>query len=203
MVFMSRTQAERSAATQARLLEAALACLVERGYHGTSTAAVCRRAGVTRGAQLHHYPTKAALLAAAVEHVFTVRHEELRARLAAGPLGLEALVDHLWEIYSGPTLAAWQELVVASRTDAALRRVVKRVDARFTADAEVTFRSMFKLPAGVDVAAATRVVLALFDGLALANVVVRDAPLARRALTELRRLLAPWLAGAQKKRRTR
>lgn len=191
---MSRTQAERSAATQGLLLEAALACLVERGYHGTSTAAVCRQAGVTRGAQLHHYPTKAALLAAAVEHVFTVRHEELRARLAAGPLDLETLTDHLWQIYSGPTLAAWQELVVASRTDAALRRAVRKVDARFTADAETTFRTMFRLPAGVDVAAATRVVLALFDGLALANVLVRDGRHARRALVELRRLLAPWLS---------
>ena len=59
-----RTQAERSATTQGKLLVAALECLVEHGYGGTTTTLVAERAGVSRGAQLHHYPTRAALVAA-------------------------------------------------------------------------------------------------------------------------------------------
>ena len=64
---MTRTRAatpqqERSRATQARLLEATVECLVEHGWSGTTTTVVAERAGVSRGAQLHHYPTRAALV---------------------------------------------------------------------------------------------------------------------------------------------
>ncbi len=62
-------QQERSRATQARLLEATVDCLVEHGWSGTTTTVVAARAGVSRGAQLHHYPTRAALVTAAVGHL--------------------------------------------------------------------------------------------------------------------------------------
>ena len=45
-----------------RLLEATVECLVERGWSGTSTTLVSERAGVSRGAQLHHFPTKGDLV---------------------------------------------------------------------------------------------------------------------------------------------
>ena len=61
-----RTQAERTAETTAKLLDATADCLVERGYAGTSTVEVCRRAGVSRGALVHHFPSKDDLVAAAV-----------------------------------------------------------------------------------------------------------------------------------------
>lgn len=194
MVFMA-TQAERSAATRQRLLEAAVGCLVDHGYFGTSTAEVCRRAGVTRGAQLHHYPTKAALLGAAVEHVMALRHDEFRAGLEASrgrPQPLERVLEGLWEIYSGPTLAAWQELVVAARTDEELRAVVARVDRRFVREAEDTFRVVFGAGADADVRAATRLVLSLLDGLALNHVLDRSDAQARRVLAEFAALARSW-----------
>lgn len=188
------TNVERSAATRARLLEAAVECLVEAGYQGTSTAEVCRRAGVTRGAQLHHYPTKQDLLGAAVEHVMTLRHAEFR-KGTSGPIrSLGETLARLWQIYSGPTLAAWQELVVASRTDAGLRRVVARVDARFAREAEATFKAAFPRP-DLDAAAGTRLLTALFDGLALQHIVQTDRDAPARVLAEAERLLGPWLAG--------
>ena len=52
-----------------RLLEATVECLVEHGWSGTSTTLVSQRAGVSRGAQLHHFPTKNDLVLAAVEHL--------------------------------------------------------------------------------------------------------------------------------------
>ena len=70
-----RTQAERSATTQRLLLDATVACLVELGYGGTTTAAVAERAGVSRGAQLHHYGTRQRLMGAAVEHLAARRLE--------------------------------------------------------------------------------------------------------------------------------
>ncbi|MBV9832442.1 MAG: helix-turn-helix transcriptional regulator, partial [Marmoricola sp.] len=68
-----------------RLLDATIECLVEHGWSGTSTTLVSQRAGVSRGAQLHHFPTKNDLVVAAVEHVTEVRGAELAAA-AAGRL---------------------------------------------------------------------------------------------------------------------
>jgi AcrR family transcriptional regulator len=197
------TQAQRSAATRHRLLEAAVETLVVRGYHGTSTVEVGKRAGASRGAQLHHFPSKAELLGAAVEHVMARRHEELRAKLL-GPRrpDLKRTFALLWEIYSGPTLWAWQELVVAARTDRELRARVRAVDARFTAEAEETFRAVFGLPAKEDVRAATRVLLSAFDGLAMSHALIGDEAQTRRALAELRRLIEPWVGARVRARRT-
>ena len=72
-------QQERSRATQQRLLEATVDCLVERGWSGATTTVIAERAGVSRGAQLHHYPTRAALVLAAVTHLADLRANELRA----------------------------------------------------------------------------------------------------------------------------
>ena len=75
----TRTQAERSATTRQALLDATIACLVEEGYANTTTARVAERAGVSRGAHLHHFQTRSALVAAAVEHLRVRRAEELMA----------------------------------------------------------------------------------------------------------------------------
>src|SRR5436190_7809532 len=84
-VPVRRSNAERSAATQARLLDATIECLVERGWAGTSTTEIVRRAGVSRGAQVHHYPTKEDLVLAAVEHLVDRRTREFQATFAALP----------------------------------------------------------------------------------------------------------------------
>src|SRR5687767_4439256 len=73
-----RSQEERSAATRERLLDATVECLVDLGYAKTTTTEVVRRAGVSRGAQVHHFPTKADLVQNAVVHLASKRREELR-----------------------------------------------------------------------------------------------------------------------------
>ena len=142
---MRRRQAERSATTQAALLEATIHCLAERGYDGTSTKEICRRAGVSRGAQVHHYPTKVDLLVAAVEHLCDRRHQEFRQMVQDGtrPQRLDAAFEQLWRIYSGPTLVAWIELTVASRTDPVLSAHMRRVSLQIEEEAEVTLRELF------------------------------------------------------------
>src|ERR1700710_802942 len=86
-----RNQAERSAATRQALLDATLECLVEDGYANTTTARVAERAGVSRGAHLHHFQTRSALVAAAVEHLRVRRAEELFAAADALPPGPERI----------------------------------------------------------------------------------------------------------------
>lgn len=80
----SRTQQERREDTRARLLTATIECLVEHGYARTTTQRVQDRAGLSRGALLHHFATKEALLVAAVSHVADAQISAVRAEAAAG-----------------------------------------------------------------------------------------------------------------------
>src|SRR5215211_3876125 len=79
--------AERSHSTRTRLMVATVECLAELGWSGTTTTVVAERAGVSRGAQLHHYPTKAALVVAAIEHLATLRRDEMRRSADSLPSG--------------------------------------------------------------------------------------------------------------------
>ena len=114
-----------------RLLDATVDCLVEYGYAGTTTTRVAVRAGVTRGAQVHHFPTKADLVTSAIRHLAEKRTEVAmaemdRLRASADPVG-EAL-QLLWEMHQGPVFTATVELWVASRTDDDLRRQMALVE---------------------------------------------------------------------------
>jgi AcrR family transcriptional regulator len=107
-----------------RLLDATVECLVTYGYAGTTTTRVTELAGVTRGAQVHHFPTRADLVSAAVWHLANKRAELAfekidSVREAADPL--DAALDLMWEIHQGPVLFATIEIWVAARTDQELR----------------------------------------------------------------------------------
>jgi AcrR family transcriptional regulator len=126
-----RTQEERSAAMRERLLDATIDCLVEYGYAGTTTTRVAERAGVTRGAQVHHFPTKTDLVTAAIRHVATRRAELAFAemdRLPASTDPIGDILDLLWDIHQGPIFAATIELLLAARTDPELRAQVADVE---------------------------------------------------------------------------
>jgi AcrR family transcriptional regulator len=122
-----RSQVERSAATRRRVLDAAIECLNDVGYARTTTTMIAERAGVSRGAQVHHFPTKAELVVEAVAHLARRADDETRRqsnRLANGGDRLSRFLDLLWESFSSPLSYATLELWVAARTDAELRRAV-------------------------------------------------------------------------------
>ena len=153
--FVSRSslQEERSAETRRRLLEAAIACLNERGYTGTTTTEIAGRAGVSRGAQLHHFPKKDELVVNALEHVFELRLTEMSAAIAEPPSGsrehrLAAIIDAMWPMFKGPTFYAWLELVVASRTDPALNDAVRAASERFGEGFRIGLAALLDWPAG-------------------------------------------------------
>ncbi len=170
-----RTQAERSASTRTRLLDATLECLCDLGYARTTTPEIARRAGLSRGAQLHHFPTKAELVTGAVQHLFEKRHREFRAAFARVPAGADryaAAIDILWTMVSGPTFHAWLELAVAARSDPELRDAVQTLTQRLRALVDDTFRDLFTAGSPDDpfFAVAPRFTFALLDGLALERI---------------------------------
>ncbi|GAA2149852.1 TetR family transcriptional regulator [Nocardioides koreensis] len=181
-------QEERTRAMRARLLEATVECLVERGFSGTSTTLVSERAGVSRGAQLHHFPTKNALVVAAVEHLTEVRGAELEKAAAALPTGrrrtravLQMLADH----FTSPVFTAALELWVAARTDETLLAAVAPLEQRV---GRQTHRLTVEL-LGADesrpgVRELVQATLDLVRGLGLANTITDDARRRRRILDQ-------------------
>ena len=114
-------QAERRRITRGKLLDATIDSLIDLGYARTTTVEVGERTGLSRGAQLHHFPSKVDLLVAAIEHLADERSKdfetELEARFAQGDDPVDAMVDVLWVMFSDPIYWATIELMVAARTD--------------------------------------------------------------------------------------
>ncbi|MCB0973346.1 MAG: TetR/AcrR family transcriptional regulator [Actinobacteria bacterium] len=125
-----RRQEVRTAQTQQALCQATIECLVEYGYAGTTTRMVADRAGVSRGAQTHHYPTKHELVVAAIEQLFADQAQVFINAFEMVPQEertFRRAIDELWNIVSGPAYAATLEVIVAGRTDDELRAVVHGV----------------------------------------------------------------------------
>ncbi|WP_082822343.1 TetR/AcrR family transcriptional regulator [Mycobacteroides chelonae] len=124
MATPRRTQEERSAAMRSRLLEATIDCLVEFGYSGTTTSRIASRAGVTRGALIHHFQSKSELMAESVRHLAFKRTQAVLEELMAmdqSADSVERYLDVLWRIHKGPLFTAVVELLIAARTEPDLR----------------------------------------------------------------------------------
>jgi AcrR family transcriptional regulator len=179
-------QEERSRAMRQRLLDAAVECLVERGFAGTSTTLVSERAGVSRGAQLHHFPTKNDLVLAAVEHLSEQRAAELQRASEGLPRGAQrtrAILEMLGDHFASPVFTAALELWVAARTDPQLHAAVEPLELRVGRE---THRMTVEL-LGIDESrpGARELVQATLDlvrGLGLANTISDDRARRRRIL---------------------
>jgi AcrR family transcriptional regulator len=136
-----RTQQQRREETRRALLDAAVESLIEVGFARTTTLEVQRRANVSRGALLHHFPSKAELLVAAVDHLAEMRAKEMKAFASQlpperGPRAAdddtapgadertEVVLGLLWQCFSGTFFKVSMELRTAARTDPELRRVL-------------------------------------------------------------------------------
>ena len=169
------TKAERGAAMRTRLLDATIDCLVELGWAGTSTTEVVRRAGVSRGAQVHHYPSKDDLVLAAIEHLLDRRLEEYRFafdELPADRRNRAEAFELLWSQCFGRSFDAWLELAVAARRSSTLHERFVEVERRFEASTIDRFQEMFPEDfADRELAAvAMRLTFSVLDGLALARI---------------------------------
>ena len=129
-----QSQAERTDAMRARLMEATLKVIAEDGWAQASTQKICKRAGVSRGAQTHHFPTKNSLLLAAVREIITRYQSDMDAALdgaSVDRLTLSRLFDFLWDAcFDGDLLTCWLDAMNAARTDPLLREEVRDTDSK-------------------------------------------------------------------------
>lgn len=201
MVVQARqTQADRSRETRRKLMDATVACLVERGWAGTTTVLVAERAGVSRGAQLHHFRTRGELVAAAVEHVGThgVREVVDRAStLADAPDRTAAVVTFITEFFAGDLFTAALELWVAARTDPDLKPSVVELEARLgRACHRVAVTLLDADESRPGVREAVQATLDLARGLALANLLTDDRRRRSGIVRQWARMLDDTLASA-------
>jgi len=172
-----RSQAERRASTRAALLDATLACLIERGYGGTTTAEVEHRAGVSRGARLHHFSSKARLMAAAMVRLFeglATRHADAMAQLPPGPGRFHEGYRLLWGVYRDESYAAVLELFVAARHDAELRAALRETSVVLHREVRRRANAFFPDLAHHDADGLLESLQAVMVGLALQRFVFRN-----------------------------
>lgn len=180
----ARTQGERTAATRTKLLDATLDSLVELGYARTTTQGIAARAALSRGAQLHHFPTKESLVVAAVEHLARKRENEIRAELG-NTHDLGQALELLSEAFAGPLFLAALELWVAARTEPALRRALLPLESQVAEALTALGADLLDVPTDSQTLELT---VELVRGLGMAVLFNSPATAARRR----RRLLAGW-----------
>lgn len=165
-----------------------MSCLAERGWAGSTVTVVAERAGVSRGAAQHHFPTREDLFTAAVEYVAEERSTALRALFPQGAANRTAVIGALVDLYTGPLFRAALHLWVAASNEDQLGTRVTELEGRVGRE---THRIAVELlGADESVPGVRETVQGLLDmarGLGLANLLTDDA-------TRRRRVVAQWAA---------
>lgn len=187
-----RTQAERRENTRTALLDATVDCLVELGYARTSVHEICARAGVSKGAQQHHFNTKADLMASAVEHLtHRIGNEIVDAAgsLPPGPAMIDKGIELIWQGFSGTLAAAVLELWVAARTDDELKAAIRPVDRALGKSTLELFTSLAGEPPSERTETLFWLTVNLIRGLALDAEIGGDASRRAQLLDEWKRII--------------
>lgn len=182
-----RTQAERRAATIAKLVQATIESMHDVGYSSTTVKEVCSRAGVSQGGLFRHFSTRLDLIVAAADEVALRQAQAFQLELDQGGDPIEAAVRAARARCHSPINAVWHELMVACRTDPELRAAVEPAATRYRAAIEELASGVLAtaLPQAT-VSAAAWYVIHCFDGEAIGGTVLGDP-----AGTELR---VAWIA---------
>lgn len=144
-------QAEKSALTRQSILEASVRCFVDHGYAKTTTAMIAEEANVSRGAMMHHFPSRSAVMNAVVGYLHVRRLNEYRDLMSdidspdqtMTRAAIRTSVEAAWKYVNLPSFVAYQELLGAARTDPALAEAVGEVERDFEREFLKTVRLVF------------------------------------------------------------
>lgn len=182
---------DRSRATRRRLLESTIDCLAYQGWAATTVAVAAQRAGVSRGAAQHHFPTREDLITGALEHMFDSRMAEIRSDttgLPDGPGRTEAVVVRMVDYFTGPLFKAALQVWTAAAADEDLKSRVVPLETKF---GRIAHQMTIELLGANDTDQETRrlvqATLDLARGLGLADVLTDDS-------TRRERIVRQWAA---------
>lgn len=131
-------QQTKSQLTRTAILQAAVDCFYERGYANTTTENIAKQAAVSRGAMLHHFPSRFELIRATVSYLNQLRiemfaREEFAVQQGAEYSRIEEGIDTYWRQLNTPVFIVFTELQIAARTDPELAEVVRPALEEFQA----------------------------------------------------------------------
>jgi AcrR family transcriptional regulator len=190
------TQQARSASTRKALLDAALECLRRRGFAGTTLQHIEKSAGMTRGALLHHFPTKQALIAAALVHFYRRRIERLERLVKQRRPDLRAglAIIHK-EVRDGFPLTL--EFMTAMRTEAALRKAFEQEMDQWVTPISQSYASLLPQFQDIDSPLMIQYVIGCFiRGLCLESF-VSDSPLVEETFDRFVEMLEVYLQASR------
>ena len=132
-------QAEKSALTRRAILEAAIQCIIDYGYARTTTSLIAEQANVSRGAMMHHFPSRQAVLKATIKYLHKKQLKEYRKLMEEVQVPTDAMsrekieqsVAEAWKYVNLPSSLAYQEILMASRTDKELKQVLQPLEHDF------------------------------------------------------------------------
>lgn len=198
---LKEPQQDRSRVTRQKLLEAAVESLAVVGYSATTVAVVAARAGVSRGAAQHHFPTRADLFAAAVEYMTEVRLAEIRRQASSLPSGAgrtEAIVGMLADVYTGPLFRAALHLWVAASTEEPLRQQIVTLESHVGRQAHRALLEVLEVNERTPgVRETVQGVLDLARGLGLADLLTDDSARRRGIVRQWAQILDSALTAAR------
>lgn len=198
---MARTQQQRREETVGRLIDACIATIIEVGYAKASAAVIAKRAGVSVGALFRHFDTMGDFMAATASEVLRRQLESFTKGVAEIPAdrpALQAVLEILRDITSGPINAVIYELTIAARTDEKLRDTLQHELAQYAAKIDEAARALPGAdgfpPETVPVVAA--LMRNVFDGAAVIEGVLPQPEIAAQRIPVLMALLTAALPDA-------
>ena len=195
-----RTQAERSGETRRRILDAAVALLGERGFAGLRTSDVSTAAGVSKGAQSHHFPSKDELLVAVVEHVFQRASEQARKRARRTMTvdeAVKAVIADAQEFFFSELFLIALDLAIQGRLRDAADNTLTQLSAATRLPVEAHWRAAL-VESGVPGDVADDLLwltLSIVRGLAVRRLWQHDPPRFNRLFRLWREMVARYLQG--------
>ncbi|MGO1070557.1 TetR/AcrR family transcriptional regulator [Lysobacter sp. CA199] len=184
-----------------QIVEAALACFAEKGFHATRTAEICRRVGMSPGHLFHYFDSKDAIIEEVIEQD---RHEAARAYAALREredhyTALLELLDLALDLATAPAYGALTLEIAAEATrNPRMARLFERDDAQIKADLGALLRDAAngrQIDATLDIESSAVWLLALLEG-ALFRAAVDPGFELERERASLHRLVERWLRPA-------
>ena len=183
----------KSLRTRARILDHATRLFAELGYAAATNARIAEAAGLTRGAMLYHFPTREALIEAAVEHIQAERGRLLAAAADSAPPGAD-LADHaivaFWRLLRQPPFRAFAELEAIAKTDPDVARRIAAAQADFDqAHAGEPFSRLLSAGGGARFQASRDLARFMLEGLARATLTYDADARVENLLTVIKRAI--------------